>query len=167
MAPTKSLANFGSTCNANCDLKKMKRKESNRLSAQRSRNRKHQQLEELRRQVNLLKEENQLYSDRINATNQMYQNMNSQNKILKAQFDELSDRLGSLNHVIHIASGVNGVGIDTQEIPDASLKPWQLPFPAQPMLQNSFLSQPMLQAPWHHLPYVAQPVAGSADYFLC
>lgn len=180
MAPDKSFMNFGSKgdpCNAKCDLKKMKRKESNRLSAQRSRNKKHQQLEELLRRVNLLKEENQSYSDRINATNQMYQNMASQNKVLRAQFDELSDRLRSMNDVIHIASEVNGVAIDTQEIPDTSHKPWQLPFPAQPMLQDPFLPQPilqdsflpqpppLLQDPWH-LSCVNQPIAASADYFL-
>lgn len=158
MAPKQPSANLGSEGypqDSMYELKKMKRKESNRLSAKRSRERKQQQLAELHSQASHLIKENESYSDRINATTEMYLKVASQNDVLRAQMAELTDRLRSMNEVIHAASAVNGVAFDTQEIPDILLEPWQLPFPAQPMLSE----------PWQLPPFPAQPIAASADNF--
>lgn len=156
MAPKQSPASSGSEGDlgvANHDLKKMKRKESNRLSAMRSRQKKQQQLAELNGQVSCLTKDNEAYFNEINVTTERYLNVASQNDVLRAQVAELTDRLRSLNDVIHVASVVNGVAFDTQEIPHNPPEQWQLPFPAQPISLD----------PWQLL--YPSPIAASANNF--
>lgn len=122
---------------AKYDEKKRKRMISNRDSARRSREKKQQHLEELKTQAANLKNENDSYSNQINATTHMYTQVASENNVLRAQVAELTDRLRSMNNVIRVASLVNGVTFDIQEIPEFSPEPWQLPFPVQPITASA------------------------------
>nr|QYC55285.1 bZIP transcription factor 53 [Coriandrum sativum] len=83
------------------DQRKRKRMQSNRESARRSRMRKQQHLDELSGQVSQLKKENEQILTKTNITTQHYMNLESENLILKAQMDELSQRLESLNDMLN------------------------------------------------------------------
>ncbi|KAL3827769.1 hypothetical protein ACJIZ3_016571 [Penstemon smallii] len=115
------------------DEKKRKRKLSNRESARRSRMRKQQHLDELMTQEKQMQEENKKLRDTIDGATQLYLNFASENNVLRAQLAELTDRLRSLNSVLHIASEVSGLAFDIPDIPDTLLEPWQLPCPIQPI----------------------------------
>ncbi|KAL5717563.1 hypothetical protein ACHQM5_010546 [Ranunculus cassubicifolius] len=45
-------------------------------------------------------------------------------------FDRGSDRLQSLNSVLHLIEEVSGFNMDIPEISDPLLKPWHLPCPS-------------------------------------
>lgn len=83
------------------DQRKRKRMQSNRESARRSRMRKQQHLDELSGQVSQLKKENEQILTKTNITTQHYLNLESENLILRAQMDELSQRLDSLNDILN------------------------------------------------------------------
>ncbi|KAF9604564.1 hypothetical protein IFM89_008008 [Coptis chinensis] len=119
------------------DERKKRRMISNRESARRSRMRKQQHLDELINKVEQLKKENVEILQRVNATSQVYVNVESENSILRAQMSELSDRLLSLNSVLHVVEEVSGFSMDIPEIPDPLLKPWQLPCPSLPITASS------------------------------
>jgi len=119
------------------DERKRKRMISNRESARRSRMRKQQHLEELMGQVTKLKSENAEISQRIDTATQLHVAVESENNVLRAQLMELTDRLRSLNSLLHIVEEVSGLAMDIPEIPDILLEPWQLPCPVQP-LPNAF-----------------------------
>lgn len=90
--------------NSGCDKteqRKRKRMQSNRESARRSRLRKQQHLDELSGQVSQLKKENEQLLTKANITTQHLMNVESENLILKAQMDELSQRLESLNDIVN------------------------------------------------------------------
>ncbi|XVE73432.1 hypothetical protein DITRI_Ditri11bG0117500 [Diplodiscus trichospermus] len=122
---------------ANIDERKRKRMLSNRESARRSRMRKQKQLEELVNEVSALQKENSQVSERINVTSQRYMEMESANNVLRAQAMELTERLRSLNSVLHIVEEVSGYAVDIPEIPDPLLKPWQFPCPIQPIMASA------------------------------
>ncbi|XP_057434987.1 bZIP transcription factor 44-like [Lotus japonicus] len=84
------------------DQRKNKRKQSNRESARRSRMRKQSHLEDLTSQVTQLTKENGEILTNINITSQQYQNVETENSILRAQMGELSQRLQSLNDIINV-----------------------------------------------------------------
>ncbi|PIA40679.1 hypothetical protein AQUCO_01900025v1 [Aquilegia coerulea] len=107
---------------------------SNRESARRSRMRKQQHLDELLNQVAQLQQDNSGILQRINATAEVYVNVES-------EMTELSDRLQSLNSVLHIIEEVSGFSMDIPEIPDPLLKPWQLPCPSLPITASSSMFQ--------------------------
>lgn len=115
------------------DERKRKRKLSNRESARRSRMRKQQRLDELSGQENQIKEENSKLGQMIDGATQLYLNFATENNVLRAQVAELTDRLRSLNTVLHIASEVSGMPFDIPDIPDCMQEPWQLPCPIQPI----------------------------------
>ncbi|KAL5700897.1 hypothetical protein ACHQM5_026296 [Ranunculus cassubicifolius] len=119
------------------DDRKKRRMISNRESARRSRQRKQNHLDELLNQVTQLQKENNDILQRVNATSQVYVNVESENSILRAQMTELSDRLQSLNSVLHLIEEVSGLNMDIPEIPDPLLKPWHLPCPSQPIPASS------------------------------
>ncbi|XP_022728182.1 bZIP transcription factor 53-like [Durio zibethinus] len=119
---------------ANIDERKRKRMLSNRESARRSRMRKQKRLEDLLNEVNTLQKENSQLSEGINTTTQHYTEMESANHVLRAQAMELTERLRSLNSVLHIAEEVSGCDVEIPEIPDPLLKPWHLPYPIQPIM---------------------------------
>ncbi|KAI3996043.1 hypothetical protein MKX01_038443 [Papaver californicum] len=83
------------------DERKQKRMLSNRESARRSRMRKQKHLDGLTAQVVELKKENHQILSSLNITTQNYLNVESENSILRAQMNELSHRLDSLNEIIH------------------------------------------------------------------
>lgn len=119
------------------DDRKKRRMISNRESARRSRMRKQQHLDELINQVAQLQKENTEILQRVNGFSQLYVNVESDNCILRTQMTELSDRLHSLNSVLHIIEEVSGYSMDIPEIPDPLLRPWQLPCPSQPIDASS------------------------------
>ncbi|KAK8711481.1 hypothetical protein V6N13_146763 [Hibiscus sabdariffa] len=120
----------------NIDERKRKRMLSNRESARRSRMRKQKQLEDLAEEASALQKGNSQISEKINVTTQRYVEMQSANSVLRAQAMELTERLRSLNSVLHIAEEVSGHDIDIPEVPDPLLKPWQLHCPIQPIMTS-------------------------------
>ncbi|XVF32890.1 hypothetical protein REPUB_Repub17cG0122000 [Reevesia pubescens] len=117
---------------ANIDEKKRKRMLSNRESARRSRMRKQKELGDLVNEVSTLQKENGQLSESINVTIQRYIEMESSNNVLRAQAMELTERLRSLNSVLHIVQEVSGFAVDIPEI-----QPWQLPYPIQPIMASA------------------------------
>lgn len=114
---------------AKFDERKRKRMISNRESARRSRMKKQQRVDDLIKQISQLQNENKLIARKIDAASQMFVGVASDNNVLRAQVSELTDRLHSLNNVLHIAEEVSGFAMDIPEIPDNLLEPWQLPCP--------------------------------------
>ncbi|KAL8207946.1 hypothetical protein R6Q57_007358 [Mikania cordata] len=126
-------ASLGSDGDPNLDERKRKRMISNRESARRSRAKKQHRLDELLAEINNLQTENNAIMKKIDSATQMYVGAASQNNVLRAQLTELSDRLHSLNSVLHIAQEVSGLALDIPEIPDSLLEPWKLPCSVQPI----------------------------------
>ncbi|XP_019165105.1 PREDICTED: bZIP transcription factor 11 [Ipomoea nil] len=97
------------------DQRKRKRMISNRESARRSRMRKQKHLDDLVFQVGHLRKENSQIITSMSITTQHYLNVEAENSILRAQMDELSHRLQSLNEMISFLNGNNwGSEIDQQ-----------------------------------------------------
>ncbi|KAJ0791015.1 putative transcription factor bZIP family [Helianthus annuus] len=117
----------------NYDEKKMKKLMSNRESARRSRKKKQQKLDELRVQINYLKDESKVMMRKIDGATGAFVAVNSENKVMRAQLTELADRLRLLNNVLYVAQEVSGLVMDIPEVPDALMEPWQLPCPVQPV----------------------------------
>ncbi|KAM1382160.1 hypothetical protein EV2_035456 [Malus domestica] len=90
------------------DQRKRKRMVSNRESARRSRLRKQKHLDDLTGQINQLKKENHQIISSLNITSQHYMNMEAENSVLRAQADELSSRLQSLNEIASFLNANNG-----------------------------------------------------------
>ena len=95
------------------DLRKRKRMQSNRESARRSRLRKQKHLDDLTAQVIELKAQNTKILSAINATTQLYLDMEAENSVFRAQFGELSNRLQSLNDIVNCLSITNNNGVRT------------------------------------------------------
>ncbi|XP_062097942.1 bZIP transcription factor 11-like [Humulus lupulus] len=90
--------------------RKRKRMQSNRESARRSRQRKQQHLDELMGQVaNLRKENNQILTS-ISITTQHLMSVEAENSVLRAQMEELGQRLQSLNDILNYINDVNSGG---------------------------------------------------------
>ncbi|KAK4477125.1 hypothetical protein RD792_016335 [Penstemon davidsonii] len=89
---------------------------SNRESARRSRLRKQKQLDELMAQVARLRKENQQIMNGLNETSQHYVNVEAENTILRAQADELSHRLQSLNEIVNGLNAEIGGGYTAYEM---------------------------------------------------
>ncbi|XP_058082587.1 bZIP transcription factor 53 [Magnolia sinica] len=123
------------------DQRKQRRMISNRESARRSRMRKQKHLDDLLTQVTQLKTENNQISKRVDFATQHFLNLDSENTILRTQVMELTDRLQSLNSVLHIMEEVSGLSMDIPEIPDPLLRPWQLPCPSQPIMASADMFQ--------------------------
>ncbi|KAK8636106.1 hypothetical protein V6N13_004816 [Hibiscus sabdariffa] len=122
---------------ANIDEKKRKRMLSNRDSARRSRIRKQKQLEDLVNEVSALQKDNGQLSEKISVATQRYMEMENANNVLRAQAMELTERLRSLNSVLHIVEEVGGYAVEIPEIPDPLMKPWQLPCPIQSIMASA------------------------------
>ncbi|KAJ8623356.1 bZIP transcription factor 53 [Cinnamomum micranthum f. kanehirae] len=116
------------------DQRKQRRMLSNRESARRSRMRKQKHLDDLINQATQLKAENSQIMTRVNIATQHYAAIESENTILRTQVMELTERLQSLNSVLHLMEEVSGMAMDIPEIPDPLLRPWQLPCPSQPIM---------------------------------
>lgn len=99
--------------------------------------RKQKQLEDLVNEASALQKDNSRVSEAINVATQRYIEMESANNVLRAQAMELTERLRSLNSVLHIVEEVSGYDVEIPEIPDPLLKPWQLPCPVQPIMASA------------------------------
>ncbi|KAJ0797214.1 putative transcription factor bZIP family [Helianthus annuus] len=128
-----NLVSDGDLRYANLDERKRKRMISNRESARRSRAKKQQRLDELLGEINKLQSDNNAIMKKIDGATQMFVGAESQNNVMRAQLTELTDRLHSLNSVLHIAQEVSGLAMDIPEIPDTLLEPWKLPCSVQPI----------------------------------
>lgn len=82
---------------------------SNRESARRSRMRKQKHLDDLAVQVGQLRNENHQIVTSVNLTTQRYLAVESENSVLRAQLNELNNRLDSLNEIINFLNVSNGV----------------------------------------------------------
>lgn len=103
-----SLQNSGSEGDRDImEQRKRKRMLSNRESARRSRMRKQQHLEGLSAQLDQLKKENTQMNTNIGISTQLYLNVEAENAILRAQMEELSKRLNSLNEMISFINSTN------------------------------------------------------------
>lgn len=91
----------GSTQHQLMDERKRKRMESNRESARRSRMRKQKHLDDLVGQIAELKKDNNQILTSINFTTHHYMSIEAENSVLRAQMTELSQRLDSLNDILH------------------------------------------------------------------
>lgn len=114
---------------------------SNRESARRSRMRKQKHLDDLLTQISQLKTENSQITGQVDITMQHYMKFESENMILRTQVVELTDRLQSLNSVLHIMEEVSGLAMDIPEIPDPLLQPLQLPCPSFPIMASANIFQ--------------------------
>lgn len=123
------------------DQRKRKRMISNRESARRSRMRKQQHLDDLINQVAQLKNENSQILMQINVLTQQFLALDGDNTVLRTQVMELTERLRSLNSVLQFVEEFSGMAMDIPEIPDPLLKPWQLPYPAQPIMASANMFQ--------------------------
>ncbi|CAI9110838.1 OLC1v1010927C1 [Oldenlandia corymbosa var. corymbosa] len=89
------------------DIRKRKRMISNRESARRSRMRKQKHLDDMLSQVNQLREENNQILSNLNLTTRLFLNVESENSVLRAQLNELTHRLKSLNDIVSCLNGAN------------------------------------------------------------
>ncbi|KAH7575025.1 hypothetical protein ACOSP7_005598 [Xanthoceras sorbifolium] len=139
------------------DQRKRKRMISNRESARRSRMRKQKHLDDLMSQVDLLKKDNHQILTNINITTQHYLTIEAENSVLRAQVDELTHRLHSLNEIISFmttTSSTTGV-FDATSHDDTTITSFYTP---EPVMDN-FLMNPL------NLSYLNQPIMASADMF--
>ncbi|XP_047308151.1 bZIP transcription factor 53 [Impatiens glandulifera] len=113
------------------DEKKRKRMISNRESARRSRMKKQQHSDTLLSEITQIQAQNKQLDDQINVVAANYFQFESENRVLKAQYDELTDRLRSLNSFLEIVGEVSGHAVDIHEMPQILLEPWQLPCQVQ------------------------------------
>ncbi|KAL4385601.1 hypothetical protein GQ457_15G021040 [Hibiscus cannabinus] len=120
---------------ANIDEKERKRMLSNRDSARRSRIRKQKQLEDFVNEVSALQKENGQLSEKINVASRRYMEMENANKVLRAQAMELSERLGSLNSMLHIVEEIGGYAVEIPEIPDPLMN--MKPCPIQSIMASA------------------------------
>ncbi|OMO75616.1 hypothetical protein COLO4_25979 [Corchorus olitorius] len=141
------------------DERKRKRMISNRESARRSRMRKQKHLDDLMGQVTQLRKENHEIMTRINLTTQHYMNVEAENSVLRAQANELSHRLQSLNEIISFLNGSNSNdhnnnNFDAHE--DLSSTSTSLIGFPEPAADSCFLNP-------FNLAYLNQPIMASAD----
>ncbi|KAK8949188.1 Basic leucine zipper 63 [Platanthera zijinensis] len=143
------LTNSGSDENlqALMNQKRNKRMLSNRESARRSRMRKQEHLDNLRAQLNQLRNDNFQIRTILDISTQQYFDVETQNYVLRTQATELSSRLNSLADILQFMN-LNGGGGGAVEPPamahsDCFAYPWsslimnQLPIMASPnMLQH-------------------------------
>lgn len=104
--------------------KKNKRMLSNRESARRSRMRKQEHLDNLRAQLNQLRNENGQIRTILDISTQQYLDVETQNYVLRTQATELSSRLNSLTDILHFMN-LNGVAVDPPTmVSDCFAYPW-------------------------------------------
>lgn len=129
------------------DQRKRKRMQSNRESARRSRMRKQKHLDDLMAQVSQIKKENNQIHASTTITTQHYLNIEAENSVLRAQMDELSQRLQSLNDILNY---INMMNTNNDEIYETTEE----------------INQQPIMDPWN-LMYLnqQQPIMASADIF--
>lgn len=144
------------------DEKKRRRMESNRESARRSRQKKQQHLDDLIREMGMLKRQNEEFSKKFGEFSGEVSGKDAQNRVLRAEKERLVRRLESLESIIEIAKVVKGAGSNNnvngdeglgflyESDPDPMMKPWQLPCP-------SSISMPLIAS--------ASPAIRSSNFY--
>ncbi|KAK9066661.1 hypothetical protein SSX86_013984 [Deinandra increscens subsp. villosa] len=94
------------------DLRKRKRMQSNRESARKSRMRKQKHLDDLTGQINQMKKDNAQILTTISVTTPQFVKIEAENSVLRAQMDELSQRLDYLNEIMNLMNSENCVNTD-------------------------------------------------------
>lgn len=136
------------------DTRKRKRMISNRESARRSRMRKQKHLDEMIAQVNELRNQNKQILTNMNTTTQLYSNIEAENSVLRAQLNELSQRLQSLNDIINCLNATNAPVLETQELSAFDQ-----------MIMSGFGDHHDFLNPWNFL-NANQPIMASPDVFM-
>ncbi|XP_042511739.1 bZIP transcription factor 53 [Macadamia integrifolia] len=134
--PLTSSGSEGDPQYAGIDERKRKRMLSNRESARRSRQKKQQHLDDLINQVSQLQKQNSEIAQRAETILQHYNQIESENQIMRARMAELNDRLGSLNSLLGFME--DDLFTNTSQISDPLLKPWQLSCPSAIAAYNGF-----------------------------
>lgn len=107
--------------------------------------RKQKHLDDLMAQVTQLRKENHQIITRINIITQHYLNVEAENSVLKAQANELSHRLQSLNEINSYLNANNGSNFDAEdatslaftEPADSFLNPFNLAYLNQPIMASA------------------------------
>ncbi|KAL1815763.1 hypothetical protein ACET3Z_018337 [Daucus carota] len=135
------------------DQRKRKRMQSNRESARRSRQRKQNHLDELMAQAAQLRKENSQITTTTNMTTQQYAKVEAENSVLRAQMDELSQRLQSLNEILDYinstAAASTSAGFDgafemdhvfgADQSSYMNHNSWNMMYPNQPIMADMFM----------------------------
>lgn len=127
------------------DQRKRKRMESNRESARRSRMRKQKHIDDLMTQANKLKNNNAQISTTIDVTTQRFVQIEAENSVLRAQVNELSQRLDSLNEIMNYintntncsTNQCNNTGMNASFEFDFADNPWNMMYVNQPSIMAS------------------------------
>lgn len=122
--------------NAMMDEKKRKRMISNRESARRSRMKREQHMKDLNNQIIFFKNKRNEMTRKINEFTRRYAAVETENRVLRAQREELRKRLESaqlISSYLDAAEGYNSVDIAD----DPWLKPWQPPSQALPIMTSA------------------------------
>lgn len=154
---TQKLQNSGSEGDL-MDQRKRKRMQSNRESARRSRQRKQNHLDELMAQAAQLRKENNQIITTTNLTTQQFVKVEAENSVLRAQMDELSQRLHSLNDILDYINNtttaaaattgcIDGVfemdnlfGVDDHQSSYLNNNnSWNMMYPNQPIMADMFM----------------------------
>lgn len=130
------------------DQRKRKRMQSNRESARRSRMRKQEHLDDLIALIGQLKNENSRIMNSMSITTQQCLNVEAENSVLRAQMDELSQRLESLNYILSCLNTTSASTGGLFESGDFESSPesymdnsWNLMYLNQPILASPDLFQ--------------------------
>ncbi|XVF67752.1 hypothetical protein PTKIN_Ptkin10aG0147500 [Pterospermum kingtungense] len=121
------------------DERKRKRMISNRESARRSRMRKQKHVDDLMAQVTQLRKENHQIITSVSITTQHYLTVEAENSVLRAQANELSHRLESLNEIISFLNGSHGDdhSFDPELADHSFLNPFNLAYLNQPIMASA------------------------------
>ncbi|MCD9558708.1 hypothetical protein HAX54_016242 [Datura stramonium] len=154
------------------DIRKRKRMISNRESARRSRMRKQKISDDLTTQLNQLKEQKIQIATNINMVTHLFLNVEAENSILRAQMDELNQRLQSLNEIINFAYPCRSLEKCTAtffDFEESDTHPMAITFSQTPSNNiainyhhelDDFLNYPWNLVNVHH----QQPIMASSDH---
>ncbi|KAL6011405.1 hypothetical protein ACLOJK_001853 [Asimina triloba] len=136
------------------DQRRLKRKQSNRESARRSRMRKQKHLDDLTAQVAHLTNENNRVLTCLNITSQHFMRVEAENSVLQTQIMELSNRLQSLNDILQVLHGTIhhhnnpppafafDFGDPQDHIIDSFMRPWDMNYlNQQPIMASADMLQ--------------------------
>uniref|UniRef100_A0A5B7AU47 Putative ocs element-binding factor 1-like n=1 Tax=Davidia involucrata TaxID=16924 RepID=A0A5B7AU47_DAVIN len=116
------------------DERKRKRMISNRESAKRSRMRKELHMKDLNNEISNFKNSRNKIVQEINTVGRLYGAVEAENQILRAELDELRNKLESLEIILSYVRGVSGCSMDITQ--DFLLKPWQALRQSVPLLAS-------------------------------
>ena len=123
------------------DDKKRKKMESNRESARRSRMKKQKHVEELTVEITRLQMSNNQLRQSIAAKDTAYSEVEAWNNVMRAQEQELTDRLRYLESIeqtfVEFSGGFDENMNGMAEMHDTMLNPWQIPYSTQPITSSS------------------------------